>query len=976
MLLDGTRISARALLLTIALSLTSARGGVPAGYARRVWHVENGLPEESVQAFAQTPDHFLWIGTTGGLVRFDGAQFVVFDRANTPALRENSVFCLLAASDGTLWIGTEGGGVVSYRNHTFRRWEEADGLTNGYIRALLEDDKGRIWMGADDGLFRWKGGRIERVDKRDGVPSSSIHSIYEDRQGRVWAGGYHFLRFDKDRGREFRLPGGVDDNVKSILQTRDGTMWVGTVSGLQREISGPNAPVPVFKRVKEIHSTVRTLLEEAGDTLWIGTIGEGVMRYRNGRFSRLAASLSLPSNTILSIFLGIGHDLWIGTQAGLVQLNKTAATTVALPDFAGADFGTIWSDRDGALWVSSAHLFRIMGRRVERQRLSGSLANVRIRNVFRDRSGTLWFGTEGKGAFRWVNGVPRQATKVQPYIRAFADDGAGGVWIGTDGGYCDWRTTGTRCFDPHASVRALHVDRRGDVWIATEGGLIRLRNGGKTFDSPIDRLRGEKIWAIHEDPKGALWFGARHSGLFRWKPGQLSSYTTAQGLADNSVYQILEDRHGTLWLSGPNGISSVARRDLEHIASDPSWRPAVRLYGASEGLENIEMYGGVQPAGCISANGEVWFPSTAGAIRIDAGPEEPVAAPPAVIYGVTADGRRVGSEGQVELPPGRGKLEIQYGAIQFRSQERVHFRYRLEGFESSWTETGARTASYTNVPSGQYRFHLVAFDIAQPRATSEVSVSFNWHPRFYRAWWFYFLCVTCLGCAVWSVYRARMRQAHARFEAVLEERNRLAREMHDTLIQGCTGVSALLEAVASMSPEQKQSAGNLLDCARTQIRAVTDEAREAVWNLHRRGHSEISRLMDQMAKQAYAASQVPVRFETSGRPGMLDPAIEHEIMMVAREAVYNAVRHARPREVFLTMHFQNGRVRISVLDDGCGFEPGKVFSEADGHFGLIGMRERTERLGGRFAVLSTPGKGTELSMEIACAPRRAKNVEQ
>ena len=969
-------MAAWALLLTITLPFACAHGGAPEGYARRVWHVENGLPEESVQAFAQTADHFLWIGTTGGLVRFDGAQFVVFDRANTPALRENSVFCLLAARDGTLWIGTEGGGVVSYRNRTFRRWEEADGLSNGYVRALLEDDKGRIWMGADDGLFRWKGGRIERIDNRDGVPSSSIHSIYEDRQGRVWAGGYHFLRFDGDRGQEFRLPGGLDDNVKSILQTHDGRMWVGTVSGLEREISSPSVPVPVFGRVKEIHSTVRTLLEEDGETLWIGTIGEGAMRYRNGHFSKLAANLALPSNTILSIFLGIGHDLWIGTQAGLVRLNKTAATTIALPDLAGADFGTISLDRDGALWVSSAHLFRIMGRRAEMQHLPGPLANVRIRNVFRDSSGTLWFGTEGRGAFRWVKGVPRQAPQVQPYIRAFADDGEGGVWIGTDGGYCDWRTTGTRCFDPHASVRALHVDREGDVWIATEGGLIRVRKGGKSFDSPIERLRGEKVWAIHEDPEGALWFGTRYSGLFRWKSGQLISYTTAQGLADNSVYQILEDGQSMLWLSGPSGISSVARRDLEHLASDPSWRPAVRLYGASEGLENIEMYGGVQPAGCITASGEVWFPSTAGAIRIAADPGDPVTAPPAVIYAVAADGRRVGSEGQVELPPGQGKLEIQYGAIQFRSQERVHFRYRLEGFESGWTETGGRRASYTNVPAGRYSFHLVAFDIAQPRATSEVSVSFNWQARFYRAWWFYILCVACLAGAVWAIYRAHMRQAQARFEAVLEERNRLAREMHDTLIQGCSGVSALLEAVASMSPEQRHAAGNLLDCARTQIRAVTDEAREAVWNLHRRGHSEISRLMDEMAKQACAASQVPVRFETSGKPGVLDPAIEHEIMMVAREAVYNAVRHGRPRGVLLKMHFQNGRVRLSVLDDGCGFETGKVLSEADGHFGLIGMRERTERLGGRFAVVSAPGRGTELSMEIAYVPRRGKSVEQ
>jgi len=210
-----------------------------------------------------------------------------------------------------------------------------------------------------------------------------------------------------------------------------------------------------------------------------------------------------------------------------------------------------------------------------------------------------------------------------------------------------------------------------------------------------------------------------------------------------------------------------------------------------------------------------------------------------------------------------------------------------------------------------------------------------------------------------------MRQAHARFDAVLGERNRLAREMHDTLVQGCTGVSALLEACASMFPDgASASTRNLLDCARTQIRAVTDEARAAVWNLHRGGRSEINRLVDQMARQACAASQVPVKVETSGKPVALDPLVEHDIMMVAREAVSNAIRHAHPHEVSLGIHFQRGKIRMTVHDDGCGFDPSQIVPETGGHFGLIGMRERTERLGGHFAVRSAPGKGTELSVEV------------
>ena len=957
------RLPISAVVFASLLSLTCPVRGALTGYVRRVWHAEDGLPEETVQAFAQTSDHFLWIGTTGGLVRFDGAQFVVFDRESTPALHENSIFCLLAASDGTLWIGTEGGGVVSYRNRSFRLWSRADGLTNGYVRALHEDPAGRIWIGTDDGLFRWQADRIARVDGRDGLPPSAVHAIIQDRQQRLWVGGYHFLCFNGDRGVEVHLPGGLTDNVKSILQTRDGTLWVGTVTGLQRSNAATDSSPPAFSRVKQIHSTVRTLLEDDDGTLWIGTIGEGLTRYQNGQFLKLPAG-TFPSNTILGSFSGSEHNIWIGTQAGLVRLNKTAASTLVLPDFADADFGTIFCDRDGTLWVSGTHLFHVIGRGARMLHFTGPLSNVRIRTVFRDSSGTLWLGTEGKGAFRWVNGAPRAVPLVQPYVRAFAEDREGGVWIGTDGGYCRWRPNGTRCFEEHQSVRALYVDRQGDVWVGKDRGLTRLRGGGDVSDSPIAPLRNEKVWTIHEDAGGALWFGTRTSGLFRWKAGQLTVYTTAQGLATNSIFQILEDRRGAFWLSGPNGISSIARNDLERMASDPSYVPAVKLYGTSEGLETTQMYGGVQPAGCFTPGGKVWFPSTAGAVRIGSDLEDPVAAPPAVIYRVVADGRDIRAEDNVTLQPGQGKLDIEFGAIQFRSQERVRFRYQLEGFDTNWTETRSRRASYTNIPSGSYRFRLQAFDIAHPGATSEASASFDWRPHIYRTSWFYLLCVTFMACAAWYTYQARMRQAHARFEAVLGERNRLAREMHDTLIQGCTGVSALLEAVASMPSEHPPSGGNLLDFARTQIRAITDEARAAVWNLHRGGRSEISRLVDQMARQACADSQVPVRFETSGKPVVLDPMVEHDIVMVAREAVYNAIRHAHPQEVSLRMHFQRGRIQLSVSDDGCGFEPGEVLPQRNGHFGLIGMRERTERLGGHFAVRSAPGKGTELSVDV------------
>ena len=960
--------AATALLTAPVMALSSERP--LEGYARRVWHAEDGLPEETVQAFAQTPDHFLWIGTTGGLVRFDGAQFVVFNRENTRAFHENSTFCLAAAHDGSLWIGTEGGGLVRYKNGVFRSWSAPDGLTNGYVRAVYEDTSHDVWVGTDDGLFRVRNGTVARIDGRTGVPFSSVHAIHQDRAGRLWVGGFHFFALSGAKAAEFSLPGGLSDNVKSILDTRDGTLWVGTVSGLQQM-----PPGGAFTRVAAIHSTVRSLREDPDGTLWIGTIGEGMIRYRDGVFTRFTAPTALPSNTVLSSFEDSEQNLWVGTQAGLLRLSRTAVSTFPLPDAADADFGTIYEDRDGALWVAGTHLYRFTGPKAVLHRFPPPLSGARVRNVFRDSSGVLWIGTEGQGVFRWAGGRPVQIANTQGYIRAFAEDRDGSIWIGTDGDYCRWRPQGITYYEEHQSVRALLVDRDGDLWVGKDRGLSRLRAGQLMHDVVTERLRNEKVWAIHQDAEGGLWFGTRGGGLFRWKAGKLAVFTTAQGLAGNSIYQILEDPRGNLWMSGPNGISSVSRRDLDLVAQDPSYRPAVKLYGTSDGLETTQMYGGVQPAGCITARGEIWFPSTRGPVRIDADPGGPVSPPAAFLYRVVADGRDVPASGNVELAPGYGKLEIHYGAIRLRSQERVRFKYRLEGFDRDWTGTlGPRVAAYTNIPPGRYRFRVLAFDMNSPRDTSEASLAVDWQPHFYQAAWFFLLCLASLLAAAWGVHRLRMRQAHQRFAAVLEERGRLAREMHDTLIQGCTGASVLLEASLSLrnsTPEMKQE---LLEHARDLVRTTLEESRRAVWNLRQKAAAPggIGLRLSEIARQIGEQAGIPISCESTGMPVTVDQETEHHLLLVVREALSNAVRHGRPSGIRIQLGFERKKLRIAIADDGCGFAPAAAGRPPAGHYGIVGMRERIEYLDGSLSIESSPGHGTRVEMMVPVGRGQSK----
>ncbi|MGH9530056.1 MAG: ligand-binding sensor domain-containing protein, partial [Terriglobales bacterium] len=403
---------------SISISASSLASG-PITYTQRLWQMQDGLPEQVVQAFAQAADRYLWIGTTGGLVRFDGERFLTFDRENTPAFSDNNVFCLMVSRDNTLWIGMEGGGLIRYRNGVFHAFSSADGLTNGFVRVVFEDNKGKIWVGTDDGLYVLSGERLTRVDNSKVIPPIAVHAIYEDSRGRLWLGGSRFMRMDGDSVLEYHLGGEASSNrVKSIVETRDGTMWVGTVSGLKKMGPGETS----FKSVPQIRGTVRFLHETSDGTLWIGTIGRGLHLYRDHHFSKITAPDPLPSNTVLNLFEDVEKNIWIGTQGGMLRLVKTPVRTVSLPDAADSDAETIYQDRNGDLWVAAVNLFRVRNGRATPYRFPG-ISGVRVRNVFRDRDGALWIGTEGRGAYRQVGGrLIHYSTKeglVNNFIRAF-----------------------------------------------------------------------------------------------------------------------------------------------------------------------------------------------------------------------------------------------------------------------------------------------------------------------------------------------------------------------------------------------------------------------------------------------------------------------------------------------------------------------------------------------------------------------------
>jgi signal transduction histidine kinase/ligand-binding sensor domain-containing protein len=977
------RLNAGRLLLCAAvMALLCVQGfaSVPGGYTRKLWQTQDGLPEQTVQAFAQTADHYLWIGTTGGLLRFDGARFTLFDHGNTPQLHENSVFALLTSRDGSLWIGTEGGGLTRYQGGKFRSYGAEDGLSDGFVRALYEDRGGTIWVGTDNGLLRFSSGRLVRVDGTGNVPPLAVHAIARDQRGGLWVGGSRLLRLDAGNVQEYTLQGGASQNrVKSILETRDGTVWVGTVSGLHR--MGPGAQS--FERVAGITQTVRVLRQVSDGTLWVGTIGQGIRRVVGQDLTGITAPDSLPSNTVLNVFEDDEQNLWIGTQAGMLRLTHTPVRIVPLPQAADSDFGTLYADRDRTLWVVSTDIFQVRNG-IAAPWPHPQLGPLHARNIFRDRSGNLWIGTDGDGLIRVaadgkVLRLNVHDGLVNNFIRVMLESRDGSMWFGTDEGVSHWNGREFVNYQmrdglSYFSTRALVEDHNGDLWIGTDRGLSHMRGGAFVRDAATAALAEEKVWSIHEDLDAGLWFGTRSNGLFRWKSNRLAHYTTAQGLASNSIYQIVEDRKGGMWLSGPNGISLLRRQELDEAADDPSRHLSLTLYAVSDEVETTQIYGGRQPSGCVDSDDGVWFPSNKGPIHIARDPAPPLPLPPVVIDDVAIDGRKVDPAQPILLNPGATRLEISWSPILLRSQEGLRFRYRLDPFDTTWSDASPRrVASWTNLPPGTYSFRVAAFEINQPQTTSTLMLPIIQKPHFWRTWWFVGCCLLLMAAVVLGAYHFRLWQMRMRFEAVLDERGRLAREMHDTVIQGCAGISALLEALASLREEETSLPQELLEHARRQVRTTIDEARQAVWNLRQEQPSGrmLETTLTGMARQISAESGIPITCEVTGKPFSLTQVAMHELMMMAREAVSNAVLHAHPRRVDVRVSFAQNELTLGVRDNGAGFEPAAVFAREDRHYGLVGMRERVQAVGGDFHLDSTPGKGTNLTVRI---PRKVSGA--
>ena len=942
------------------------------------WVTENGLPQNSVHAITQAVDGYVWIATEEGLARFDGIRFTLFDKQNTPELKSNDLRVLLEDRQGALWIGSNDG-LVRLNDSKFTAFTTRDGLPSNIIDALCEDQNGSLWVATEAGISRFSGNGFVAIENSIELPKKGVKSLFADRDGALWIGSSEGLDRYKDGAiTRYTIQDGLTDNsVVSIDQDHDGRLWIGTTNGLsqfenQRFISYTTAEGLPNNRI------VSLAVDREG-SVWIGTAG-GLCRFAGKRFSNFHAGDRLAKEIILSIFQDREGSLWVGTEsAGLSLVRDKKFTTYTARDGLTSDLvKSIYEDRQHNIWIGTngGGLSRLKDGKVTTYTTADGLSSDVVLAIFGDDDGTLWVGTPD-GLNRFRDGKFKIFTSADglanDFVRSLYADHSGNLWIGTRGGLTrlkgDRFTVYTTADGlPNDFVGTIYQDRQGTVWIGTLGGLSKVQDQNFVTYTTRDGLSSDVVISLHEDSDGALWIGTSDGGLNRLKQGRFVAYATRNGLPDDVIYGILSDRQNNLWLSSNKGIFRLNRRELDDFANGTVSTISPVLYGPADGMITRECSGGGHPASWRSADGKFWFATIKGVAMID--PEkiklndQP---PPVAIEEIRVDDQSMAPAQSIELGPGKSRLDFYYTALSFVAPEKVRFKYKLEGFDKDWVDGGTRrVAYYTNLRPGRYKFRVIASNNDGLWSPAGAAFDLYLRPHFYQTIWFYGLCVLVAALGVWQLYRFRLKQVESQFAAVLAERNRIAREIHDNLAQELLGISVQLEVVARTMPASAELARSHLDRVRMLVRQGIAEARRYVWDLRSQvlDKHDLPAALSDTARRLIADTPVQARVQVGGTFRPLGERIENNLLRIGQEAINNAVRHARAQNILVNLKFEASRVQLSVCDDGLGFDSQLSQNGEGKHFGLVGMRERAEQIGGTFKINSRTNEGTEVLVDV------------
>jgi diguanylate cyclase (GGDEF)-like protein len=783
-----------------------------AQYAHEVWSTKNGLPETDVMAILQTKDGYLWVGTEEGLARFDGARFVVFDR-KTAGLPNNRVQTLAQTPDGSLWIGTENG-LSRLKNRQFTNYSTRDGLPSNTIRDLWVDRSGALWITTVAGVRLWQGKGFESVPAIEPIAQNSPRQVLRTPQGETWVASDTGLGVSGASGITTLTAGHTPLEGKLIrtvlMEDPNGPLWIGTNAGLYRMAKGRISPYFLGSKAAP---EVTALLEDRDHNLWVGTLGNGVIRVNGEGVRHYSVADGLSGVEVKRLYEDTAGNLWVGTfGGGLEVFRDTMFTPYGKPE--GVSQNVVWTvmeGRDSSIWIGTqaGGLDRVKDGKVTVYSTSDGFADNTVGALFEGPDGTLWLGKDS-GLAKFKQGkvvrVPLARGPFHEQVHAIYQDGSGTVWIGTRASGVvqlrgsDYRRLNTSDGLAGNDVQAIIPSRRGGIWIGTLGGLSYDENTRFTNYTSKNGLSADQVISLYEDAEGTLWIGT--DGLNRLKDGKVTVYGDREGLFDQNVLAILEDDQGYLWLSTNKGIFRVSKQQLNELAEGKTSQVTPTMFGTADGMRSAECNGGSSPAAWKDRQGNLWFATVAGAVRLDprwgAANRQPLQVH---VEDVWADRKHVAPGEELRLPAGGHELELHYSAPYFAGVERVHYKYRLEGFDKEWVNAGARTvAYYTNLPPGGYRFRVVAsaFDAAPEGA--EADLDFYLTPHFYQTPVFYALAALAGAGLIFLVWlwtnrvmiarqnelrhlvKARTRELESEKAELLEAKAALAQQVsHDSL---------------------------------------------------------------------------------------------------------------------------------------------------------------------------------------------------
>ncbi|HZY62784.1 MAG TPA: two-component regulator propeller domain-containing protein [Edaphobacter sp.] len=959
-------------------------------YQKQNWQIEDGLTDNNIRMIAQQPDGTILLATSSGLATFDGQRFQAMPLEPGGLTSNESVNAVIIGHNDDLWIGTDGRGVLHRTASGTVNISELAGRFNERIRMLHQDAQGVLWIATQNGIERFASNHLEVLSAGGMMSGDLISPFAEDgRGGMLFVTSSGLFHWENGKGRPVQITLKSGEQPVAVYRDPQHRIWVGTtgrvIKLVPRKGTGPRASVQYDSApAAEVHDAVSVLLGDPAGNLWIGTRHNGLWRIGGDGLTHWSTEDGLPDNTIRSLFVDDEQNLWIGMMTGgLCRWRKGALAPYSDPKLGSAFSATTFADSRGDLWLGTwgKGLFRMHNGQLLAANPPGMPITTPIRALAEDGLGHIWVGTWFQGVYRYDgksyrhfllgNESPGNA------ISTILPDARGGLWIGTYTGLFYFPSgepdlTKSTEFLNSKLITCLIEDRDGSILAGTSSGLYRIRNGKTTA---ISGLAHPYILSLVLDRIGYVWAGTKAGGLAWINHDRATALPASGGISSLLVNTAVEDNDGHLWLGTSHGIVKLSVAEMHDIINGKQTQLSAVVLGKTDGMLSSEAGGRSMPASTRMPDGTLWFATAKGFVRTtDAAEKVNSSTPSASITGWSLANDPNASNAvkgtHVDLEADQPDVVFFFKTGPLANPAHVEFRYRLAGYDPDWTTTQSRSASYRRLPAGHYKFEVQARNSGEDWLSPPATISVHQRPHLYETWYFYLALCIPLALLTVQLFRRRVQSMKGRIGIVLEERNRIAAECHDTLMAGFAAISWQLEATAKLFRDSGSTgtpAAKSCELARSMVSHCQAEARRIIWDL--RDTDEMTNVLSQALSRALSASHIQGAIETTldveGEEIHLSPGCVHHLVCIGQEAVSNAIRHAQPTHIVVHLKYESDSLSLTISDNGSGFQASDRASSRRGHFGIPVMEERARKLGGTFRLQTYTGVGTEVTVKVS-----------